>query len=214
MLRVCSVIGISIFLSACSALKTKDGPDYTRSSAAYEKVDLIKKQVQETRRYDETVFAEALNAFEADKDLLGQGDLFWIKGMSHFLVMKADNSDTFNYEQAQQSFERAKKHYLKMDEEWLAAKATLGMAFTNMRASRHWDACQNYDETIELLDSGEGYYKEFDYDTAVFSKPQEYVEGVFGEECAILRADPGRHNFDEFGNVKILKRSPAKEPKS
>jgi len=199
---------------ACSGFGTKSEPDYTRGSPAYGNIERLHAQLKASGTYDQALFDKTLADLQAAKDPLGQGDLYWLRGMSHFLDMRADNSDTFNFRAARESFNAAKDFYLEIDEEWLAAKATFGLAFSSVRASRHWDACQEYDLTIELLDSGDGFYKDFEYDRQAFSNPQEYVNGVFKEDCTNLRADPGRHNFDENGNVRILKRTPAKAPQS
>ena len=201
--------------SACSTLSTSQQArslseqDIAREGEAFVLLDELEQQLTRGEPVAEEKIQTIETQLTAIDNPLALADFYWLTAMNDFMVMRVDNNDSETLQRIDDRLKRAKALYASLQEPWLQAKSTLLLAMAHARASRYKEVCDYYDETMALLDAGPGRIADFVYDKQAFAQPQDYVDGMFGDTCRVLRHDPGRHNFDEHGQLKILQRRPS-----
>ena len=175
-------------LSACASHLPKGDSSLTREGESFKALEQLKGQLQDGTSIDLELMDKTEAELLARQSLLGLGDLYYLKGVYYYTVMRPGGTDIRNYSEAQSSFEKSSLYYQALREEWLQAQSTYLLALTNLRAANPTHTCDYYDQTIDILKKPKGTLREFHYDTQSFSAPEEYVTGVLGEACGIFRA--------------------------
>ena len=179
------LVGLSIvLLIACSTVNSNSS--LVREGVGYKNMQLIEDQLSRGEGFNEPLAQETELLFTEQHDVLGSAELNYLKGVYHYLIMKADNTDQENLELSSEYLHAAKKAYRKLGEQWLEAKSGFFLTLAYARASQYPKACEYYKETVALLESGKGQLKDFDYDTEAFQTPQGYVQGMFEDTCQIV----------------------------
>jgi hypothetical protein len=196
---------VFLLLSGCGVLGEQ--APLVRDGQGFKNLTVLQQQLRERQALDYDLIDQTAAIFEQENNVLGLADLELIQGTSYFFSMRVDTPDLENLEKATRHLAQSKKRYHSLGEDWLEAKASFTLAYANARAKQYKEMCKFYEDTLKLLNKGKGQLKEFDYNKSQFSSPQQYVEGVFANTCEVLERGPERKNFDENGNLIILKRS-------
>ncbi|TNC82158.1 MAG: hypothetical protein C9356_05750 [Oleiphilus sp.] len=209
------VLAALLGASACSILSHSEKAivlseqDILRQGEAFDLLEGLEQQLINGHLLQESQIKATITKLHQINNPLALADYHWLLAMHHFMQMRTDNRDSDNLNQIIDALQQAKALYGRMGETWAQAKSTLLLAMAHARSSQYKEVCDYYDETLLLLDAGPGRLADFDYDTDNFARPQDYVDGMFGDTCRVLRHDPGRNNFDEYGHLRILERRPS-----
>ncbi|MDY6920892.1 MAG: hypothetical protein SV765_11865 [Pseudomonadota bacterium] len=181
------IIGMAFItlIASCSVLQPNSEYSLERQGVVFDQLAQLRRQVEEGQRPDPELVRQIRSTLEQEDNPLALGDLNYLLGMAHYIVMRADQQDPVNYRLAESYFAAAEHQYHKLNEDWLEANASYGKALTYFRAAEFDQGCMAYEHTVKLLDSGDGKIREFFYDESKFDQPKAYVEGVLGLACNI-----------------------------
>ncbi|RLU01147.1 hypothetical protein [Ketobacter sp.] len=188
-IRITVVMLAALTVAACAGLGTPKGDrSLERNGEAFVQLQELKSQLQAQGKMNPELMSKTQQQLQEQESWLGLGDYYYLEGTQYFLSMAAGGTDQANYEKAQHSLSLSAQYYQDLDEEWLEAQSIWMLALTNMRAGKPEETCGYYHKTLKLLKKPSGQLSEFNYERDKFQAPQEYVQGVMGEACAIYQA--------------------------